>query len=104
MSRPRLAESLRRFVARQTTRTVTDLWDGDRKGHRSPYGSYWYRAGACTPLPGRVGARQDGTPNMTDVNRVGKEANFNQTLTERVGTFLVAAEVIRFDRQDRYEP
>ena len=40
---------------------------------------------------------------MTDVNRVGKEANFNQYLTERVGTFLVASDVVRFDRQGRYE-
>jgi hypothetical protein len=104
MSRPRLAESLRQFVARQTTRAVTDLWDGDRKEQHTPYGSYWYRAVACILLSGRIQAKHDGTPNMTDVNRVGKEANFNQNLTERVGKFLVAADVIRFDRQDRYEP
>jgi hypothetical protein len=58
---------------------------------------------ACLLLSGRVQARQDGTPNMTDVNRVAKEANFNQYLTERVGTFLVAADVLRFDLQHRYE-
>src|SRR3954467_1698571 len=103
MSRPRLPESLRRFVARQTTRAVTDLWDGDRKEHHSPYGSCWYRAVACVLLSGRVQAKHDGTPNMTDVNRVGKEANFNPYLTERVGTFLVASDVIRCDRQGRYD-
>jgi hypothetical protein len=103
MSRPRLPESLRRFVARQTTRAVTDLWDGGRQEQRAPYGSYWYRAVACVLLSGRVQAKHDGTPNMTDVNRVGKEANFNQYLTERVGTFLVAADVLRFDLQNRYE-
>jgi hypothetical protein len=37
------------------------------------------------------------------VNRLGKEANFNQYLTERIGTFLVAMGAIRFDRQDRYD-
>jgi hypothetical protein len=104
MSRPRLPESHRRFVARQTTRAVTDLWDGGRQEQRSPYGSYWYRAVACVLLSGRVQAKHDGAPNMTDVNRVGKEANFNQYLTERVGTFLVGADVIRFDRQNRYGP
>jgi hypothetical protein len=103
MGKPRLPESLRRFVERETTTAVADVWDGDRKEHCSPYGSYWYRAVACILLSGRVQARQDGTPNMTDVNRVGKEANFNQYLTERVGTFLVAADVLRFDRQNRYE-
>ena len=103
MSKPRLPESLRRFVERQTTRPVADLWKSDPKEQRSPYGSYWYRAVACILLSGRVQAKHDGTPNMTDVNRVGKEANFNQYLTERIGTFLVASDVIRFDRQGRYE-
>ncbi len=40
---------------------------------------------------------------MTDVNRLGKEANFNQHLTERVGKFLVAMGAVRRDRQGRYE-
>src|SRR5512147_1661267 len=103
MSESPLPESLGRFVERQTTRPVADLWGGDREGQHSPYGSYWYRAVACVLLSGRVQAKHDGTPNMTDVNRVGKEANFNQYLTERVGTFLVASDVVRFDRQGRYE-
>jgi hypothetical protein len=68
-----------------------------------PYGSDWYRAVACILLSGRVRATNDGTPDMTEVKRVTKEANFNQYLTERVGTFLVAADVIRFNRQNRYE-
>jgi hypothetical protein len=103
MSRPRLPESLRRFVERHTTREAADLWKSEPKEQRSPYGSYWYRSVACILLSGRIQARHNGTPNMTDVNRVGKEANFNQYLTERIGTFLVASDVIRFDSQGRYE-
>jgi hypothetical protein len=103
MGKPRLPESLRRFVERQTTRTVAGLWDGDRKEQRLPYGSYWYRAVACILLSGRVQAKHDGAPNMTDVNRVGKEASFNQYLTERAGTFLAASDVVRFDLRRRYE-
>ena len=99
MSRPRLPESLRRFVERHTTREAAGLWKSDPKGQHSPYGSYWYRAVAGILLSGRVQAKNDGTPNMTDVNRVGKEANFNQYLTERIGTFLVASDVVRSDRQ-----
>jgi hypothetical protein len=102
MGKSRIPESLRRFVERQTTMPVTDLRDGDRKQERSPYGSCWYRAVACILLSGRVQAKSDGTPNMTDVNRIGKEANFNQYLTERIGTFLIAMGVIQFDRQSRY--
>src|SRR3954451_22483791 len=103
MSTLRLPESLRQFVARQTTMPVADCWSGDRKEESSPYGSYWYRAVAGILLSGRVRAKTDGAPNMTDVNRVGKEANFNQYLTERIGRFLVAADVVRPDRQGRYE-
>ena len=103
MSKTPLPASLRQFVERQTTMPVTDLWKGDRKEERSPYGSYWYRAVACILLSGRVQAKFDGTPNMTDVNRVGKEANFNQYLTERIATWLVAMGVIQFDRQNRYD-
>jgi hypothetical protein len=103
MGKTRLLESLRRFVERQTTMAVPDLWKGDPKERSSPYGSYWYRAVACILLSGRVQAKHDGTPNRTDVNRVGNEANFNQYLTERIGTFLVASDVVRSDRQGRYE-
>jgi len=103
MSKSPLPESLRRFVERQTTVPVADLWKGDPKVQRSPYGSYWYRAVACILLSGRVQAKVDGAPNMTDVNRLGKEANFNQYLIERVGKFLVAAGAVRVDHQGRYE-
>jgi hypothetical protein len=103
MGQSRIPASLRQFVERQATMPVTELWEGDRKEQRSPYGSSWYRAVACILLSGRVQAKDDGTPNMTDVKRVGKEANFNQYLTERIGTFLVAMGVIQFDRRNRYD-
>src|SRR5262249_30625579 len=50
-----------------------------------------------------VQAKHDGTPNMTDVNRVGKEANFNQYLTERVGKLLLAMGAVQADGRGRYE-
>jgi hypothetical protein len=103
MGKSRTPESLRRFVERQTTMPVTSLWKGNPKERRSPYGSYWYRAVACILLSGRVQAKVDGDPNMTDVNRLGKEANFNQYLTERVGKFLVAVGAVKVDRHGRYE-
>jgi hypothetical protein len=103
LGKKRVPESLRRFVERQTTVPVTDVWKSDPKEQRSPYGSYWYRAVACMLLSGRVQPKADGAPNMTDVNRLGKEANFNQYLIERVGQFLVAMGVIRGDRRGKYE-
>src|SRR3954454_6210751 len=96
--------SLRQFVERQATIPVADVWDGDPGEERSPYGSYWYRAVACILLSGRVQPKADGTPNMTDVNRVGKEANFNQYLTEGVGKFLAARGGIQSDRRNHYGP
>jgi hypothetical protein len=103
MGKWRVPESLRRFVEGQTTRPVADLWDGDAVESPSPYGSCWYRAVACILLSGRVHAKHDGAPNMTDVNRVGKEANFNQYLTERVGKLLVAMGAVHVDRRGKYE-
>lgn len=103
MARKRVPESLRRFVERQTTVPVADLWKGDPQEQRSPYGSYWYRAVACMLLSGRVRPRADGDPNLTDANRVGKEANFNQHLIGRVGKLLVAMGAIRGDRRGGYE-
>ncbi len=104
MSSTRLPESLPQFVAQTRTKPVADLWKYDPKEHHSSYGSYWYRAIACILLSGRVQPKFDGTPNMTDVNRVGKEANFNQYLTERVGKVLVAMKVVESDRrQDEYK-
>jgi hypothetical protein len=41
MGRLHVPESLRQFVARQTTMPIADLWDGDRTDRHSPYGSYW---------------------------------------------------------------
>src|SRR4051812_50221569 len=90
MSESPLPEALGRFVARQMTRSVADLWAGAREEPHSPYGSYWYRAVACLLLSGRVRGRHDGTPKRTDGNRGGKEGNFNQHLTQRGGAVLVA--------------
>ena len=39
---------------------------------------------------------------MTDVNRFGKEANFNQYLFERVGKLLVAMDVVREENWSHY--
>src|SRR4051812_25149966 len=98
-----LPESLEQFVARQTTRPIEDFGASATAQDRAPYSSYWYRAVVCILLSRRVQATRDGSPNGTDVNRVGKEANFNQHLIERVGTFLAAADVVRFDGQGRYD-
>jgi len=55
-------------------------------------------------LSGRVAAKDDGFPNMTDVNRICKEANFDQYLFEQTGRFLVTAKIIQPDeRSSRYE-
>jgi D-alanine-D-alanine ligase len=74
----RIPESLRRFVAHQKTLSVAELWQGPPEEHRSPYGSYWYRAVACILLSGRVQAKRDGGPNRTDINRVGKDLRFTE--------------------------
>ena len=50
MGQKRLPESLQRFVARQTTRPVTDLGDGDAMEPRSPYGGKGLERNKCYDL------------------------------------------------------
>ena len=70
-----------------------------------PYSEYWRRAIAGMLLSGRVKPKIDGAPNMTDVNRIGKESNFNQYLFERAGKLFVAADIISVAKEKReYEP
>jgi len=56
---------------------------------------YWRRAVAAMLLSGRIAAKDDRFPNMTDVNRICKEANCDQYLFEATSRFLVAAKIIR---------
>jgi len=56
-------------------------------------------------LSGRIAPKHDGFPNMTDVNRICKEANFDQYLFEATGRFLIASKIIRpNEKRSRYEP
>ncbi len=89
------------FVKRQKTQSVDIEWEP-----RFPYGEYHWRVSACILLSGMVRPKsRDGFPNMTDVNRVCKEANFNQYLLEWVGKALVTCRIIGTDWScfDRYK-
>jgi len=101
-SRKRLPKTVLEFVRNQTAIPVAEIGKDDPDEPSSVYSSYWYKAITCMLLSGRVKAKADGYPNRTDVNRICKEANFNQYLFERVAKFLIAAEVMKPDRQGRY--
>lgn len=84
---------LARFGARPLPRAALEEWA------RTPpaYTSWWARALGAMFLSGRVTLTTQGVPNRTDLNRVCKEANFNQHLAERVGQFLLAGAVLQRD-------
>ena len=103
MSKTRLPAAIQEFVEGQKTTPLADVWKVPKKELRSPYGSYYYRAIACMMLSGRVRPRYELGPNMTDVERVGKEANFNPYLFERVAKFLVTADVVASRFGNPYE-
>lgn len=96
MNKSDLPASIRRFIEEQQTCPVSEVSEVRRSEIHSPFSSYWYRAIACMMLSGRVQPRryQDGSPNMTDVNRIGKEANFNQYLFDRVALTLATADIV----------
>jgi hypothetical protein len=55
-------------------------------------------------LSGRVAAKDNGLPNMTEVIRICKEANFSPYWFEPAARFLISAKIIRRDwRSPRYE-
>ena len=98
-----LPDSIQQFVKQQKTVPISQLWkDRGAAAEPSPYGSHWYRAVTAMLLSGRVAAKTNGFPNFTDINRLCKEANFNQYFFERMGKFLAAARVVQADRQGRY--
>jgi hypothetical protein len=99
-----LPGSIRGFVERQATLPLEGLFE-NAVTPLYPYCEYWRRAVAAMLLSGRIAAKDDGFPNMTDVNRICKEANFDQYLFEATGKFLVMAKIIRRSGQrSRYEP
>jgi hypothetical protein len=95
-----LPASIQAFVDTQPTRPFDDA-DQAANAHPYPYSEYWRRAIAGMLLSGRVKPKIDGAPNMNDVNRIGKEANFNQYLFERTAKFFVAAHIIGVSRGKR---
>ena len=97
-----LPNAVEQFVKAQKTIAINELWETNGDSLASPYDSHWYRAVAAMLRSGRVAAKADGTANRTDVNRICKEANFNQHLFERIAKFLVAAKVVQADRRGQY--
>jgi hypothetical protein len=99
-----LPDSIRNFVERQARVRLESLFENDETPFY-PYSEYWRRAVAAMLLSGRIAAKDDGFPNMTDVKRICKEANFDQYLFEATSRFLVTAKIIQPNKQgSRYEP
>lgn len=99
-----LPTSLQAFAQQQQTLPIQHLVDAaDPPDY--PYSDYWWRVVACILLSGRVQPKSDGSPNMTDLNRLCKEANFNQYLCKRTSNFLLHARIIEvLKHQQAYAP
>jgi len=93
--------SIQSFVERQKTMPVGTLCK-DSGPPTYPYAEYWRRAVAAMLLSGRVAAKNNGFPNMTDVNRICKEANFSPYWFEPTARFLVSAKIIQRDWRFRH--
>ena len=89
MMKMNLPESILQFVNRQET---IPMLPADRT---YPYSDYVWKVTACILLSGKIKPKSgDGLPNLTDTNRVCKEANFDQYYLLRMASFLLASEVI----------
>jgi len=88
----RLPESVVQFVNQQETIPVPPA---DKK---YPYSDYVWKTAACILLSGRIKPKSvEDLPNLTDMNRLCKEANFNQYYLFSMASFLLAGEVIEND-------
>ncbi len=103
MLKMELPASIRAFVDAQTTVDVERFRDAAGPVV-FPYSEYWRRAIAGILLSGRIKPNNDAAPNRTDLNRVCKEANFNQHLFERFSGFLLHAQVVESTRRREYQP
>ena len=83
-----IPEKIKQFVDQQETIPIPQEYAD------YPYSEFWYKAVAGILLSGRVKAKNDGYPNMTDVNRVCKQANFNQYYFEGAAKFLIKTKII----------
>jgi len=85
----KLPESILKFVNQQET---IPMLPADKT---YPYSDYVWKATACILLSGKIKPKSgDGLPNLTDTNRVCKEANFDQYYLLSMASFLLASEVI----------
>ncbi len=98
-----LPTSVRRFLEQQETTPLQKI-RGERSAERdAPFSQFWHRMVAAMLLSGRVKPKHDQYPNRTDVNRICKEANFNQHLFDRVAQFIVAARIVEVPNWRTYQ-
>jgi hypothetical protein len=91
------------FVEQQKTVPI-DTLSKNSSSPLFPYSEYWRRAVAAMLLSCRIASKYNDFPNMTDVNRICKEANFSPYWFEPAARFLISAKIIRQDwRSSRYE-
>jgi hypothetical protein len=98
----RLPQTVQLFIQHQTSLPVAELCNDEPEEQHSAYGSCWYRAVGGMLLSGPVSPKLDDYPNRTDINRICKEANFNQFLFERIAKLPVAAAVTKAERRGQY--
>lgn len=87
---------IRRFVEQQSTVPYP------QEDCEYPYSVRW-RPIACMLLSGKVRPTWDDPPNKTDVERVCKQANFDQYYFHSVASCLVCSDVVKSE-MDRYKP
>ena len=91
-----LPDTIQKFMA--SCRTIV----AEQGTPEFPYADWPWRVVPVLCLSGRVQPTCDGRPNRTDVNRVCKQANFNQYWLADVGEFLFECGVLASDYYGPY--
>ena len=90
----KLPASIQTFFEGLETKPVSSATQEKTVPKELSYRLYYWKAVAGMLLSGRVKATNGKSPNKTDVERICKEANFNQYLLGTIADFLIAAEAI----------
>ena len=95
----RMPPALQAWADSQTTMAIPS---GDPM---FPYSEFWWRTVACVLLSGRVRPKwEKNLPNLTDLTRFCKDANFNQFYFQTAAEFLVAGDVVGANFNEDYQP
>jgi len=107
MAKSKIPSSIKKFVEAIPTRSVTELvknYSPQARTRELPWEHFTHRLAAGLLLSGDVRPKQDGYPNRTDLEKMGKRSNFHPGLAEQLSHLFVAGGIVKATGMNCYVP